>query len=179
MANTKHKPFEFRFIGHCPKFAELKNSILSLSNADWKEFTYRQNNIVGHKKTKTIPLLYDYQKGNRAIRHSKYDMFEEHLNQISKYLLSLGEPSKIKRANIVLLEAKSSIGNHMDRGEFLQSTGRIHIPILTNIECYFIVDGKKQNFKESELWEINNTDKYHSVHNDGPTDRIHLIIDVH
>lgn len=179
MASTKHKPFEFRFIGHCPKFAELKNSILSLSNADWKEFTYRQNNIVGHKKTKTIPLLYDYQKGNRAIRHSKYDMFEEHLNRISKYLLSLGEPSKIKRANIVLLEANSSIGNHMDRGEFLQSTGRIHIPILTNIECYFIVDGKKQNFKESELWEINNTDKYHSVHNDGPTDRIHLIIDVH
>lgn len=179
MAYTKHKLFEFRFIGHCPKFAELKNSILSLSSSDWDEFTYRQNNIIGHKKTKTVPLLYDHQKGNRAIRHSKYDMFEKYLDEISAYLLSLGEPSKIKRANIVLLQANSSIGNHMDRGEFLQSTGRIHIPILTNSQCYFVVDSKEQNFKESELWEINNTDKYHSVHNEGPTDRIHLIIDVH
>lgn len=179
MARIKHKPFEFRFIGHCPKFAELKNSILSLSNDDWDEFTYRQNNIIGHKKTKTIPLLYDYKKGSREIRHSKYEMFEKHLDEISKHLSSLGEPSSIKRANIVLLQAKSSIGNHMDRGEFLQSTGRIHIPILTNSQCYFVVDTKEQNLQESELWEINNTDKYHSVHNDGPTDRIHLIIDVH
>ena len=135
--------------------------------------------LLATKKTKTIPLLYDYKKGNREIRHLKYEMFEKHLDEISKHLSSLDEPSRIKRANIVLLQAKSSIGNHMDRGEFLQSTGRIHIPILTNSQCYFVVDAKEQNLKESELWEINNTDKYHSVHNGGPTDRIHLIIDVH
>ena len=180
MKDLKDKSFEFRFIGQCPNFwDELQISILSLPSDNWKEFTYRQTNIVGHKDTMTIPLLYDHKKGHKKIEHPKYVLFEKYLNQISEYLLSINEPSEIKRANVVLLKAKSSIGTHMDRGEFLQSTKRIHLPITTNDQCYFVVEDKKQHFRESEFWELNNTGKYHSVHNEGLTDRIHLIIDVH
>ena len=179
MKDFKDKSFEFRFIGHCPNFwGELKNSILSLSSSDWEEFDYRQKNIVGHKDTMTIPLLFDHKKGYRKIEHPKYVLFQKHLNQISEYLLSMNEPSEIKRANIVLLKAESSIGTHTDRGEFLQLTRRIHLPITTNDQCYFLVEDKKQHFRESEFWELDNTGKYHSVHNEGPSDRIHLIIDV-
>jgi hypothetical protein len=178
MRHIKQKFFEFRFIGNCPNFNELKKCILSLSEDNWKEFTYRQNNIVGHKDTLTIPLLFDQKQSSREIKHPKYEMFAGHLKTISDYLSSLGEPSKIKRANLVLLKAKSLISTHIDKGEFLQSTHRIHIPIITNENCYFVIEGKQEQFKESELWEINNTGKYHSVHNEGDSDRIHLIIDI-
>lgn len=178
MRHTKQKLFEFRFIGHCPLFNELKNLILSLPLDEWGKFTYRQNNIVGHKDTLTIPLLFDHKHSSREIRHHNYSIFEQHLDSISEYLASIGEPSKIKRANLVLLKARSTIARHIDKGEFLQSTRRIHIPITTNQECYFVVDGKQQHFNEAELWEINNTGKYHSVHNEGWSDRIHLVIDI-
>lgn len=178
MRNTKQKLFEFRFIGHCPNFNELKNCILSLSEDDWNSFTYRQNNIVGHKNTLTIPLLFDYKTFNKEVKHKHYEKFEQYLEQISNYLASLGELSKIQRANVVLLKAKSLISSHIDKGEFLQSTRRIHIPITTNEDCYFVIDEKQQHLKESELWEINNTGRYHSFHNEGQTDRIHLIIDI-
>jgi len=178
MRHTKQKLFEFRFIGYCPNFDDLKKSILSLSKNDWTEFTYQQDNIVGHKHTLTIPLLFDHKQAHREIQHDKYSTFAKHLEQISNHLSSIGECSKIKRANIVLLKAKSSIAKHIDKGEFLQSTRKVHIPITTNDGCYFIVDGKQQHFKESELWEINNTGKYHSVQNEGDSDRIHLVIDI-
>lgn len=178
MRHTKQKLFEFRFVGICPNFDELKNLILSLPNEEWNTFTHRQKNIVGHKDTLTIPLLFDYKKFERKIEHPHYDVFKTNLQQISQHLSSLNELSEIKRANIVLLKAKSSIAAHVDKGDFLQSTRRIHIPITTNENCYFIVEKTKQHLKESEMWEINNTGKYHSVHNEGDSNRIHLVVDI-
>lgn len=56
-------------------------------------------------------------------------------------------------------------------GEF-----RLHIPIITNSNVEFILDGQRIIMNEGECWYLN-TNFLHSVKNGGDTDRIHLVID--
>jgi len=172
------KSFKFRFIGNFPEYESLKNEVLSITEDEWKKFTYRQETIVGHKDTLTVPLVFDHVKRSGFITHNNYGKFLPHLNSISKYLLSVGELNDIRRANIVLLKPNSFIKKHQDKGDFLEKTRRIHLAVTTNQWCYLTVEDTKQHFVAGEMWEIDNTGKFHSAHNEGDTNRIHLIIDV-
>ena len=53
---------------------------------------------------------------------------------------------------------------------------RLHIPIITNSEVEFILDGKRLVMNEGECWYID-ANFIHSVANRGSHDRIHLVID--
>lgn len=53
---------------------------------------------------------------------------------------------------------------------------RIHIPVITNPDVEFILDGKRLPMLEGECWYID-ANFTHSVANRGTEDRIHLVID--
>jgi len=53
---------------------------------------------------------------------------------------------------------------------------RLHIPIITNKEVEFILDGNRVIMNEGECWYID-ANFIHSVANRGTIDRIHLVID--
>jgi hypothetical protein len=53
---------------------------------------------------------------------------------------------------------------------------RLHIPIITNSEVEFILDGTRLIMNEGECWYID-ANFIHSVANRGTADRIHLVID--
>lgn len=53
---------------------------------------------------------------------------------------------------------------------------RLHIPIITNSEVEFILDGTRLIMNEGECWYID-ANFIHSVANRGKEDRIHLVID--
>jgi quercetin dioxygenase-like cupin family protein len=53
---------------------------------------------------------------------------------------------------------------------------RLHIPIITNSEVEFILDGNRLIMSEGECWYID-ANFIHSVTNRGTEDRIHLVID--
>lgn len=53
---------------------------------------------------------------------------------------------------------------------------RLHIPIITNTEVEFILDGTRLIMNEGECWYID-ANFTHSVANRGLQDRIHLVID--
>lgn len=175
----KNKDFNFRFVTQWSGVSGLVGDVLSLSESDWDYFTFRQKTIVGHRYTKTIPLIFDSRRlKNERVTHKHFAKFEHHLSALSSELKVLGEDHQILRANLVLLQATKSIDSHIDKGDFLLGTRRLHIPITTNSECFFIVSEERQKMCVGEIWEINNTGKIHSVHNAGSTDRTHLIIDV-
>jgi quercetin dioxygenase-like cupin family protein len=105
-------------------------------------------------------------------------LFKDELTKIEKYLLEqIGEDGYIFRAILVNLPAHKSIPPHIDSGKSLEIPRRLHIPIVTNPDCYFTVGSISKQMKEGEVWEINNDKRQHSVVNDGDTDRIHLIVD--
>lgn len=75
------------------------------------------------------------------------------------------------------LKAGSVIKPHRDHElGFEDGEVRLHIPVRTNSEVHFILDGQRIVMSEGECW-YNNFNLVHSVENRGPTDRIHLVID--
>lgn len=84
---------------------------------------------------------------------------------------------KAARVLLIKLEANKNVTEHTDSGDYLNAVRRFHIPIITNENVFYTVNGEKINMKEGECWEINNR-KPHSVDNNSNEDRIHLLIDI-
>lgn len=169
--------FHFRYVGKYDT-AEINAVVETLPAGSWDVFTYRQDNIIGHAETLTIPIIFNELPHARKLAPRFYAIFDEHLAALSGHLKGIGESHVIRRANLVMLPAGCSIGRHKDCSELLQVTRRFHLPLSTNPGCVFEVGGEEMHIPPGEVWEIDNTGKMHSVRNDGPTDRTHLIIDV-
>jgi len=147
-----------------------------LNGLDWDDYQFRQKTYSDHSKTKTIPLMWDEDK--LTIKYWKdYDLFKFDLNYIEDLLIGVLGEGKIETAILINLPKKEKINSHYDVGEYFNKRNRIHIPIITNKDCIFEIDGELKNMKEGEIWEINNNEKKHSVENGGIEDRIHLLID--
>jgi len=167
----KDQNFNFKYFGQYPNFYQLKNLVNQLTNEDWRYFNKRQT--IASENAYTIPLIYPRKSTFKSDGHKHFEMFESHITEIEQ-ILSMSA----KRAILVKLPAGNSINRHKDSGEFLNKNKRIHLPVITNQECSFVVDNEVLFMPEGELWEINNTGKYHSVHNNGKIDRVHLIADM-
>jgi hypothetical protein len=75
------------------------------------------------------------------------------------------------------LRAGSVIREHKDLAlAFDDGEVRFHIPVRTNPDVQFLLDGERVVMEEGECWYIDFTHR-HSVANMGTTDRIHLVID--
>jgi hypothetical protein len=78
---------------------------------------------------------------------------------------------------LAMLNGNSIIPAHWDVGDYLDVSRRNHIPIITNDEVIFSIDGEDAIMKEGQCWEINNN-KIHRVENKSTLSRVHLIIDI-
>jgi len=153
------------------------NTLLTNTELNWDEYTYRQTGRYGQADTKTIPLIWSEDFINNTIWKS-YEIFKNTLNEIENNLTHLVGKGKIEVALLINLPKNKKILPHTDSGhEHFFKTKRIHIPIVTNNKCNFIVGDEIVQMKCGEIWEIDNANKVHSVNNDGDTDRIHLLID--
>jgi quercetin dioxygenase-like cupin family protein len=153
--------------------------ILAENEFDWDEFDYRQKKFHVHKETKTIPLLFDeaFEIGEKT-EQEHYHLFKDEIKRIEALIQDvMEEQGFIFRAILVKLPAGKGIPPHIDKGESLAIPRRIHIPILTNKDCFFTVGEVTKNLKEGYVWEINNNGRRHGVANNGETDRVHLIVD--
>lgn len=78
---------------------------------------------------------------------------------------------------LMAMGAGCRIKTHTDNGtSFDDGTARLHIPILTSPGAVFTVDGEEIHFSAGHTWYLN-ANLPHSVINDSPTPRIHLMLD--
>lgn len=102
-----------------------------------------------------------------AMRNCHY--FKEVIDVFKAPLLSV---------RLLRLASGSIIKPHKDyRLGYEDDNFRIHIPITTNRDVSFILDGHKLTMNPGECW-YTNVNFTHSVSNDGKTDRVHLVIDL-
>lgn len=80
------------------------------------------------------------------------------------------------RIMLAKLSAQSEIGRHKDGAPAAQFPHKIHVPLFTNPECFFVVGGQSFHMEVGKAYEVNNND-IHSAVNGGDTDRIHLIFE--
>jgi hypothetical protein len=75
------------------------------------------------------------------------------------------------------LKAGSIIREHRDFAlDFEDGEVRVHVPVRTNPEVEFVVDGRRVDMAEGSCWYVN-VNLPHRVANRGATDRVHLVID--
>ena len=57
-----------------------------------------------------------------------------------------------------------------------EGTARIHIPVVTNADVEFYLNGARVVLEAGSAWYLRLSDR-HSVHNKGAEDRVHLVVD--
>ena len=78
---------------------------------------------------------------------------------------------------LLKLGAGTQIHEHKDRDLcFEEGLVRFHIPVITNKQVEFFLEGEQMHLQEGECWYMN-FNLPHSLHNKSNTDRIHLVID--
>lgn len=179
--NSKKIKEYFRFIHHKTYDVSLiKKELLSLKK-EWFDDTSRQEMFVVHKNTITLFLINfdaDWNKKNPYKIKKLYSEYKiwDYVNPIIKDLEKIhnGLVAKVMFSN---LKSNCKIYKHNDSNEYLDIARRHHIPIFTNNNVFFNIEGGSLNMLEGECWEINNM-KEHEVINNSNQDRIHLMIDI-
>ena len=85
------------------------------------------------------------------------------------YLNSIIKEWGLYRVRLMNLKSKTCYSYHQDQGK------RFHIPIITNDNCFFVVDDKIVRYPADGNYYIVDTTKKHTAVNASWEDRIHLI----
>ena len=157
--------------------SNLKSKVKKYNQKQWNEFNFRQKTFDVHKKTQTIPLIYNENIDKTPIECDDFKNFEQEMYDVWKVLRSSYSYGSIVRAILVKLSKNSKIDRHIDGGKGLEDCIRHHIPIITNKKVLFTVDDETINMKAGEIWRIDNLNKYPSVVNNSKYDRVHLIVE--
>jgi quercetin dioxygenase-like cupin family protein len=101
--------------------------------------------------------------------------FMPHFPSVSRLISSLDCP--VMAVRFLKLEAGAVIKQHRDNElAFEKGEARLHFPVITNPQVLFYIEDERVPLQEGEAWYIN-ANLPHQVSNEGPTDRIHLVID--
>ena len=108
-------------------------------------------------------------------------LYDEFMNLIPEVVSTFFQnygPGRFARIQIAKMNINSEVVSHIDHGLFFWWAHRIHLPVKTNENIIFSVDGVERNMKNGELTEINNK-KTHTVKNSNVNqfERIHIIFD--
>lgn len=156
-------------------------AIVEKFDSEWLSDTSRQKLYPIHTHTNTY-FIYSYDMDWKPgypytpeLRCDKPELLEL-VTPIIKSLEKL-HYGKVGRCLLIRLEAGKTIEPHSDGGDYLKTSRRHHIPIITNQRVGFQVGDSTIHMRPGECWEINNT-KFHSVYNKGAEDRVHLLVDI-
>ena len=78
---------------------------------------------------------------------------------------------------LMKLTPGSRIKEHTDHDLAAENgTARLHVPVVTSDDVHFVLNGTRVVMNEGDCWYLRLSDP-HSVENNGPADRVHLVID--
>ena len=142
----------------------------------WREDHWRQEYFITHQDTETIPLVFD-EYFEKPIKTKHYSKFMTTLMPLESLLSTHYGNGYSQRVILTKLKPQGTIPEHRDTGPHFHISHRVHLPLVTNDEVLFTVGDETITMNAGELWEINNTNRLHSVVNKSDRDRVHLIID--
>lgn len=117
--------------------------------------------------------------GGQTIRSSVVESQTTSLLQKMPYIEKIIADFKapIEGVRLMRLGGNSTIKAYRDRGmHFDKSVARLHIPIATNNQVDFILDGEKRSMEAGFCYYID-ADVSHSVINQSDQECVHLLID--
>ncbi len=170
----------FRDLGEI-ELAALKKSIESQDDEAWHEQRVRQKDFNEvHGDTQSIVLVFcDEEWPNVTVtKDVGWDRLADQAIPVMHDLIGRFYPKggTILRAMAAKLKAGGRIRSHTDHAPSFHHGHRIHVPITTNNQVRFMIDGRPYKMEVGKAYEINNQ-KSHGVINSGKEDRITFIFD--
>ena len=150
---------------NCLKYSFIPHFNTSNYSGDWNSISLRSSDGQ-------IQSIHAHAEG--AENYKDTPLLKE-----CSYFKEIIDTFKCKKEAIRLLNLTpgSYIKEHTDHNlGYEDGCFRIHIPITTNDQVYFYINGKRVLMKPAECW-YGNFNLSHKVSNQGQTNRIHLIID--
>lgn len=160
----------------------LAHAVMALGQDAWLAEDLRQKKFNEvHYDTQSVILIFcdhDNWPNIDVVKGAGWDWLADKaiplMHQIiAKHYVKGGT---IIRAVAAKLKAGAHIDSHTDQHVSFHHGHRIHIPIATNNQVRFMIEGRPYKLKVGEAYEINNQ-KRHGVMNRGSEDRIHFIFD--
>jgi len=161
--------------------AELKSAVLALPEAVWDSENADKPNRFGALDA-TQHIIFRFVSNFRDWRDSYsrplWDEWKPLLDPVlaaatADYGYARG---KYPRVMLARMAPGGVIHPHRDENPAAKWPHKIHVPLLTNPDVTFFVEGQAYHFIEGEAVEVNNMGQ-HAVQNRGSTDRIHLIFE--
>lgn len=162
----------------------LARVVASFGEDAWFEHDTRQRTFDPHRKTQTIPLLYD-----DDARHTNptawprlaeiqpvLDPVLDLISAANPPVSGSGAEGYFIRILLTRLRPHGWILSHRDAGGTLLRSHRNHLAIVTNEQVEFEVGEDVRHLAPGEIWEINNREE-HAVRNKSDQARIHMILD--
>ncbi|HNP37253.1 MAG TPA: aspartyl/asparaginyl beta-hydroxylase domain-containing protein [Woeseiaceae bacterium] len=159
--------------------AALIDAVLEASAQDWQEETLRQERYEQHHDTESLILCFcDGWPNLRMMKGPAWDSLYPCAAPVINEILNRGykRGGKVVRMMAAKLKPGGHIALHSDTHPSFDIGHRIHVPLQTNDQVEFIVDGLRVRMRCGHAYEIDNK-RRHEVSNRGAADRIHLIFD--
>ncbi|MCI9844830.1 aspartyl/asparaginyl beta-hydroxylase domain-containing protein [Flavobacterium pectinovorum] len=157
---------------------KLKNDVRKIINKNWTNH-YNTNDYTG--KWTSIALMSQNGKSDSIFAQPKGDekLVSTEIMDSCTYFQEILNSFLFEKtaARLLKLDVGAEIKPHTDNClGYEDGCFRLHIPIITNSEVEFILDGRRLIMNEGECWYID-ANFTHSVANRGTEDRIHLVVD--
>lgn len=161
--------------------AELRKTVLELSEAVWdQENAAKPNRFAALDATQHIIFRFvanfvDWRRSDDKPLWAEWRPILEPVlaAATADYGYARGA---FPRVMLARMAPGGVIHPHQDANPAAKWPHKIHVPLTTNDEVTFYVDGTGYHFAEGEAVEVNNMG-LHGVNNRGSTDRIHLIFE--
>lgn len=156
----------------------LKSDVQKVLKQKWTDH-YNKNGYSG--KWTSIALMAKGGKSNEiyASSNNSEPIINTEILEDCYYFKEILESFLFEKTAVRLLQLAvgAEIKPHTDNClGYEDGSFRLHIPIITNNEVEFILDGNRVIMNEGECWYID-ANFVHSVANRGAQNRIHLVID--
>ncbi|KIA99428.1 MULTISPECIES: aspartyl/asparaginyl beta-hydroxylase domain-containing protein [unclassified Flavobacterium] len=157
---------------------KLKNDFQKIIDKNWIDH-YNTNDYSG--KWTSIALMSQSGKSDAIYAFSNNDekLVATEILDSCTYFKEILDGFLFEKTAVRLLQlaAGAEIKPHSDNClGYEDDSFRLHIPIITNSQVEFILDGTRLIMNEGECWYID-ANFIHSVANRGTENRIHLVID--
>jgi Aspartyl/Asparaginyl beta-hydroxylase len=166
------------FDGYVKKIGTVDvNMLHQLANManrlDWKHDSYyRYEKPLKEAKLIELPYIVRTTKNYT----DEQLLFIENCSSLIE-IVSAFFPGYIKvRGEVATLFPGVELGWHSDVHWFQKNCHRVHVPIITSLECLQLWVTYSEHLTIGNVYEINNR-KIHSARNSGSTIRTHLILD--
>lgn len=156
----------------------LKHDVQKVMDKNWTDH-YNKNDYEG--KWTSIALMSVGGKSDNiyALNNNSEEVIYTEILDSCDYFKEILDGFLFEKTAVRLLQLAvgAEIKPHSDHClGYEDGCFRLHIPIITNSEVEFILDGTRLIMNEGECWYID-ANFIHSVANRGTIDRIHLVID--